>query len=72
MFAIGIPSRNALNPCLTLVRISGYGQTGPYRDRPGFGAIREAMGGLRYTTGDPHSPAARSIVSAANALRARP
>lgn len=44
---------HALNPNLTLVRISGYGQTGPYRDRPGFGAIGEAMGGIRYTTGTP-------------------
>jgi crotonobetainyl-CoA:carnitine CoA-transferase CaiB-like acyl-CoA transferase len=44
---------HALNPKLTMVRISGYGQTGPYKDRPGFGAIGEAMGGIRYTTGEP-------------------
>jgi crotonobetainyl-CoA:carnitine CoA-transferase CaiB-like acyl-CoA transferase len=36
-----------------MVRISGYGQTGPYKERPGFGAIGEAMGGIRYTTGEP-------------------
>lgn len=56
---------HALNPKLTLVRISGYGQTGPYRDRPGFGAIGEAMGGIRYTTGNPESPPARVGVSLA-------
>ena len=54
---------HALNPNLTLVRISGYGQTGPYRDRPGFGAIGEAMGGIRYTTGTPGSPPGRSALS---------
>jgi crotonobetainyl-CoA:carnitine CoA-transferase CaiB-like acyl-CoA transferase len=57
-----------MNPKLTLVRISGYGQTGPYRDRPGFGAIGEAMGGLRYTTGDPQSPPARTGISIGDSL----
>lgn len=57
-----------LNPELTLVRISGYGQTGPYRDRSGFGAIGEAMGGLRFTTGDPDSPPARVGVSIGDSL----
>ena len=57
-----------LNPKLTMVRISGYGQTGPYRDRPGFGAIGEAMGGLRYTTGSPDSPPARVGVSIGDTL----
>ncbi|WP_339425091.1 CaiB/BaiF CoA-transferase family protein [Pseudomonas proteolytica] len=59
---------HALNPRLTLVRISGYGQTGPYRDRPGFGAIGEAMGGIRYTTGNPDSPPARVGVSLGDSL----
>ncbi|MEW5714831.1 CaiB/BaiF CoA-transferase family protein [Pseudomonas sp. SB113] len=59
---------HALNPQLTLVRISGYGQTGPYRDRPGFGAIGEAMGGIRYTTGNPDSPPARVGVSLGDSL----
>ncbi|APQ13303.1 carnitine dehydratase [Pseudomonas oryzihabitans] len=58
----------ALNPKLTLVRISGYGQTGPYRDRPGFGAIGEAMGGIRYTTGTPGIPPARVGVSLGDSL----
>ncbi|MCK1691485.1 CaiB/BaiF CoA-transferase family protein [Bradyrhizobium sp. 145] len=57
-----------LNPDLTLVRISGYGQTGPYRDRSGFGAIGEAMGGLRFTTGDPDSPPARVGISLGDSL----
>ncbi|OPY97003.1 carnitine dehydratase [Bradyrhizobium sacchari] len=57
-----------LNPYLTLVRISGYGQTGPYRDRSGFGAIGEAMGGLRFTTGDPDSPPARVGISIGDSL----
>ncbi|MBA1289416.1 CaiB/BaiF CoA transferase family protein [Pseudomonas japonica] len=59
---------HALNPKLTLVRISGYGQSGPYRDRPGFGAIGEAMGGIRYTTGSPDSPPARVGVSLGDSL----
>jgi crotonobetainyl-CoA:carnitine CoA-transferase CaiB-like acyl-CoA transferase len=59
---------SALNPKLTLVRISGYGQTGPYRDRSGFGAIGEAMGGLRFTTGDPDSPPARVGISIGDSL----
>lgn len=59
---------SALNPKLTMVRISGYGQTGPYRDRPGFGAIGEAMGGIRYTTGDAAAPPARVGVSLGDSL----
>ncbi|WP_412459939.1 CaiB/BaiF CoA transferase family protein [Pseudomonas sp. SC11] len=60
---LGWDELHALNPRLTLVRISGYGQSGPYRDRPGFGAIGEAMGGIRYTTGEPGSAPARAGVS---------
>ncbi|HUQ26582.1 MAG TPA: CoA transferase [Burkholderiales bacterium] len=51
------------NPKLVLVRISGYGQTGPYRERPGFGAIGEAMGGLRHVTGFPDQPPVRPNLS---------
>ncbi len=57
-----------LNPRLTMVRISGYGQSGPYRDRPGFGAIGEAMGGIRYTTGDVDGAPARVGVSLGDSL----
>jgi len=51
------------NPKLVLVRISGYGQTGPYRERPGFAAIAEAMGGFRYVNGFPDRPPARPNLS---------
>ena len=44
---------SADNPGLIMLRISGYGQTGPYRDRPGFGVVAEAMGGLRHLTAEP-------------------
>jgi crotonobetainyl-CoA:carnitine CoA-transferase CaiB-like acyl-CoA transferase len=57
-----------INPKLTMVRTSGYGQSGPYRDRPGFGAIGEAMGGIRYTTGDVDGAPARVGVSLGDSL----
>ncbi|NWB99618.1 CoA transferase [Pseudomonas gingeri] len=65
---LGWDELHALNPKLTLVRISGYGQSGPYRDRPGFGAIGEAMGGIRYTTGAPGSAPARAGISLGDSL----
>lgn len=65
---LGWDTLHALNPRLTMVRISGYGQSGPYRDRPGFGAIGEAMGGIRYTTGEPDGAPARVGVSLGDSL----
>ncbi|MCK9908528.1 CoA transferase [Microbacteriaceae bacterium K1510] len=65
---LGWEQLSALNPNLVMVRISGFGQTGPYRHRPGFGAIGEAMGGLRYTTGDPESPPSRVGISIGDSL----
>ncbi len=62
-WGLGFDALSRLNPKLVMVRISGYGQTGPYRDRPGFGVIGEAMGGLRHTTGSPDRPPARTGVS---------
>jgi formyl-CoA transferase len=56
------------NPKLVLVRISGYGQTGPYRERPGFAAIGEAMGGMRYITGFPDRPPVRPNLSVGDTL----
>jgi formyl-CoA transferase len=56
------------NPRLVLVRISGYGQTGPYRERPGFAAIGEAMGGMRYITGFPDRPPVRPNLSVGDTL----
>ncbi|MGN6571949.1 MAG: CaiB/BaiF CoA transferase family protein [Pseudolabrys sp.] len=59
---------HALNPRLVMVRISGFGQTGPYRDRPGFGAIGEAIGGMRYTTGETGRPPVRTGISIGDTL----
>ena len=60
----------ALNPRLIVVRVSGYGQTGPYADRPGYGAIGEAMGGLRGVIGEPDRPPARAGISIGDTLAA--
>jgi formyl-CoA transferase len=58
------------NPRLIVVRISGYGQTGPLRDQPGFGTIAEAAGGLRYITGEPDRPPARAGLSLGDSIAA--
>jgi len=60
----------ALNPRLVMLRISGYGQSGPYRDRPGFGVVAEAMGGLRHLTGEPGRVPVRVGVSIGDTLGA--
>jgi formyl-CoA transferase len=60
----------ARNPRLIIVRVSGYGQTGPYADRPGYGAIGEAMGGLRAVIGEPDRPPARAGISIGDTLAA--
>jgi formyl-CoA transferase len=59
-----------LNPRLIILRISGYGQTGPYRDKPGFGVVAEAMGGLRYLTAEPGRVPVRMGVSIGDTLAA--
>ena len=61
---------SALNPGLVMLRVSGYGQTGPYRDRPGFGVIGEAMGGLRHLTAEPGRVPVRVGVSIGDTLAA--
>ncbi len=61
---------SAANPGLVMVRLSGFGQTGPYRDRPGFGAIGESMGGLRYITGFPDRPPVRTGISIGDSIAA--
>jgi formyl-CoA transferase len=61
---------HALNPGLVILRVSGYGQTGPYRDLPGFGVIGEAMGGLRYLTAEPGRVPVRVGVSIGDTLAA--
>lgn len=59
-----------INPRLIMLRVSGYGQDGPYRDKPGFGSIGEAMGGLRYITGYPDRPPTRVGISIGDSLSA--
>ncbi len=59
-----------LNPKLIIVRVSGYGQTGPYADRAGFGLVGEAMGGWRYLVGEPDRPPARMGLSIGDTLAA--
>ena len=61
---------SAANPGLVMVRLSGFGQTGPYKDRPGFGAIGESMGGLRYITGFPDRPPVRTGISIGDSIAA--
>jgi len=58
------------NPGLVLARVSGFGQTGPYSSRAGYGSIGEAMGGLRYVVGDPSTPPSRVGISIGDTLAA--
>ena len=67
-WGIGWEALSATNPNLVMVRVSGYGQTGPYRERPGFAAIAECMGGLRYVSGFPDRPPVRVGVSLGDTL----
>jgi len=69
-WGLGWDELHAINPRLILTRVSGYGQTGPYSTQPGFGAIGEAMGGIRYTTGDPAKMPTRTGVSLGDTLTA--
>ncbi|WP_153100403.1 CaiB/BaiF CoA transferase family protein [Paraburkholderia hayleyella] len=67
---LGYDVLSANHPGLVMVRLSGYGQTGPYRDRPGFGAIAESMGGLRHITGYPDMPPPRIGISIGDSIAA--
>ncbi|WP_186097647.1 CaiB/BaiF CoA transferase family protein [Burkholderia gladioli] len=67
---LGYEVLSADNPGLVMVRLSGYGQSGPYRDRPGFGAIAESMGGLRHITGYPELPPPRIGISIGDSIAA--
>jgi formyl-CoA transferase len=69
-WGLGYDTLAAANPGLVMVRISGYGQTGPYHERPGFGVIGEAIGGLRHVTGTPDRPPSRTGVSIGDTLAA--
>jgi crotonobetainyl-CoA:carnitine CoA-transferase CaiB-like acyl-CoA transferase len=67
-WGLGYEDLKKINPGLVMIRVSGYGQDGPYKDRPGFGSIGEAMGGLRYITGYPDRPPVRVGVSLGDSL----
>lgn len=69
-WGLGYERLSALNPKLVMVRLSGYGQNGPYSQQAGFGAIGEAMGGIRYVTGYPDRPPVRVGVSLGDAIAA--
>ncbi len=69
-WGLGPDELHAINPRLIIVRVSGYGQTGPYSSRAGFGGIGEAMGGWRYIVGDPDRPPSRMGVSIGDSLAA--
>ncbi|MDA7416236.1 CoA transferase [Xenophilus arseniciresistens] len=69
-WGMGPEALHARNPGLVMLRISGYGQTGPYRDRPGFGVVGEAMGGLRHLTGEPGRVPVRCGISIGDTLAA--
>lgn len=65
---LGYDELSKTNPGLVMVRISGFGQTGPYSPRPGYGAICEAVGGVRHMTGDPDRPPARVALATTDYL----
>jgi len=69
-WGLGWSELNAINPRLIMIRVSGFGQTGPYSRQAGFGAIGEAMGGLRYVVGDPSTPPSRMGISIGDSLAA--
>ncbi len=69
-WGLGYEDLKKINPKLVMARISGYGQDGPYRDRPGFGIIAESMGGLRYLTAEPGRVPVRVGVSIGDTLAA--
>ena len=69
-WGLGYEALAALNPKLIMVRVSGYGQTGPYAARAGFGAVGEAMGGLRYVVGNADAPPSRVGISIGDSLAA--
>ena len=67
---LGWDALKADNPGLVMVRLSGFGQTGPYKDQPGFGAVGESMGGLRYITGFADRPPVRTGISIGDSIAA--
>lgn len=69
-WSLGYEQLKTINPATIMVRLSGFGQTGPMKDQPGFGAIGESMGGLRYVSGFPDRPPLRVGISIGDSLAA--
>ncbi|HMB08966.1 CaiB/BaiF CoA-transferase family protein [Saliniramus sp.] len=69
-WGLGYEELSKINPRLIMIRVSGYGQSGPYSRNAGYGAIGEAMGGLRYVVGDPSTPPSRMGISIGDTLAA--
>ncbi|ORM25981.1 CoA transferase [Williamsia sp. 1135] len=69
-WGLGVEELHEINPGLIVARVSGYGQSGPYSARAGFGSIGEAMGGIRYVTGDPTNAPSRAGISLGDSLAA--
>ncbi|QIB51070.1 CaiB/BaiF CoA-transferase family protein [Pseudomonas sp. OIL-1] len=69
-WGLGWDALHELNPGLVMVRLSGFGQTGPMKDQPGFGAVGESMGGLRYITGFEDRPPVRTGISIGDSIAA--
>ena len=69
-WGLGYDALAAINPRLVMVRVSGFGQTGPYAQKAGYGSVGEAMGGMRYVVGDPSTPPSRSGISIGDTLAA--
>ncbi|WP_374521171.1 CaiB/BaiF CoA transferase family protein [Undibacterium squillarum] len=69
-WGLGYEALRAINPALIMVRLSGYGQNGPMRDMPGFGAVGESMGGLRYVSGHADRPPVRVGISIGDSVAA--
>ncbi len=69
-WGLGYEELAKINPRIVMVRVSGYGQTGPYAEKAGYGAIGEALGGLRYVVGDPSTPPSRMGISIGDTMAA--
>ena len=69
-WGLGYEAMAELNPRLVMARVSGFGQTGPYARRAGYGLVGEAMGGMRYVTGEPDRPPSRAGISIGDSLAA--
>jgi len=69
-WGLGYEELSAINPGLIMIRVSGYGQTGPYSSRAGYASVGEAMGGMRYLCGEPDHPPSRAGISIGDSLAA--